>query len=64
MSNSLAKSRSPGREVAYVLKQGNETAESTLVPLQNGVVNFNQTLRLSVNMYFDMTTNKFVEKKV
>ena len=40
--------------------QGNESAESTLVPLQNGIVNFNQTLRLSVNMYFDTNTNKFV----
>jgi hypothetical protein len=43
---------------------GNEAAETPLVPLVNGVVEFNQTLRLNVNMYFDTTTNKFVEKKV
>lgn len=48
-------------EAKYISdNEGSESAESTLVPLHNGVVNFNQTLRLSVNMYFDTNTQKFV----
>lgn len=43
---------------------GDESAETTLVPVENGVVKFNQTLKLKANMYFDPSTNKFVEKKV
>jgi len=34
------------------------------MPLKNGVVEFNQTLKLPVNMYFNTTTQSFVEKKV
>jgi hypothetical protein len=34
------------------------------MPLKNGVVEFNQTLKLPVNMYFNTATQSFVEKKV
>ena len=32
--------------------------------MKDGIVSFNQTLKLYVNMYYDTTTSKFVEKKV
>jgi hypothetical protein len=44
----------------FINHLGNESAETTVVPLKNGEVNFDQTLKLNVNMYFDTTTNKFV----
>lgn len=51
-------------EKYFLLYSGNEQAETSLVPVKDGVVAFNQTLKLYVNMYFDITTNRFVEKKV
>lgn len=44
--------------------KGNESAESTWMPLEGGVAQFDQILKLAVNMYFDTVKNKFVEKKV
>ena len=46
------------------MKIGNESAVSTPVPLESGCANFDQTLRLNVNMYYDEIKSKFVEKKV
>lgn len=43
--------------------KGNESAESTWMPLEGGVAQFDQILKLAVNMYFDTVKNKFVEKK-
>jgi len=43
---------------------GDSIATTSNIPLDAGIANFNQTLKLTVNMYFDTTNNKFVEKKV
>lgn len=51
-------------QLKMIWKRSNESAETTTLPLTNGQVHFDQTLKLNVNMYFDTTTNKFVEKKV
>lgn len=64
MLNSPAKSKWCGQEVTNLKTLGNESAETTLVDVQNGIVNFNQTIKLYANMHLDTTTNKFVDKKV
>ena len=48
----------------FTFIKGNESAETQRVKLADGKALFNEKLQLNVNMYFDIKTNKFVEKKV
>lgn len=64
MLSSPAKWKWYGLEVTTFKSLGNESAETTLVDVQNGIVKFNQTIKLYANMHLDTTTNRFVDKKV
>lgn len=44
----------------FLFYAGESIAESSNVPLETGIANFNQILKLNVNMYFDTVLNKFV----
>ena len=51
-------------DISATWKRSSEVAKSELVQFSNGAANFNQTISLPVNMYFDSNTNSFQEKKV
>jgi hypothetical protein len=40
----------------WLIDVGNESAQTSLKPVINGVVTFNETLKMNVNMYFDTKT--------